>query len=173
MFAVHLQEPPGGGMPPLAVITSYVLYAYSAELQLLARQALNTFAILQVGACKGKVLPSHSYFVHHYHHNALKCSEHITEDTCDKLEWRRHISASASARHPNRVQLRDHCRLESTVCDPLMGSIGRCQRRMLFEVNILFCRLCTVNVGRSDASKCVRRSVWSIGSLTLPPSIFI
>jgi hypothetical protein len=36
-------------MPPLAVITSYVLYAYSAELQLLARQALNTFAILQVG----------------------------------------------------------------------------------------------------------------------------
>jgi hypothetical protein len=39
-------------MPPLGVITSYVLYAYSAELQLLARQALNTFAILQVRACK-------------------------------------------------------------------------------------------------------------------------
>jgi hypothetical protein len=35
-------------MRPAAVITSYVLYAYSAELQLLARQALNTFAILQV-----------------------------------------------------------------------------------------------------------------------------
>lgn len=43
-----MQEPPGGGMRPAAVITSYVLYAYSAELQLLARQALNTFAILQV-----------------------------------------------------------------------------------------------------------------------------
>jgi hypothetical protein len=45
---VYVQEPPGGGMRPAAVITSYVLYAYSAELQLLARQALNTFAILQV-----------------------------------------------------------------------------------------------------------------------------
>jgi len=43
------QEPPGGGMRPAAVITSYILYAYSAELQLLARHALNTFAILQVG----------------------------------------------------------------------------------------------------------------------------
>lgn len=37
-------------MRPAAVITSYVLYSYSAELQLLARQALNTFAILQVCA---------------------------------------------------------------------------------------------------------------------------
>lgn len=48
VVAVCVQEPPGGGMRPAAVITSYVLYAYSAELQLLARQALNTFAILQV-----------------------------------------------------------------------------------------------------------------------------
>lgn len=35
-------------MRPAAVITSYILYAYSGDLQLLARHAFNAFALLQV-----------------------------------------------------------------------------------------------------------------------------
>jgi hypothetical protein len=44
-----LQDPPGGGLSPAAVIASYATYPYAIHLPLLAVEALNAFAILQVG----------------------------------------------------------------------------------------------------------------------------
>jgi hypothetical protein len=43
-----LQDPPGGGLSPAAIIASYATYPYATHLPLLAVEALNAFAILQV-----------------------------------------------------------------------------------------------------------------------------
>jgi len=43
-----LQDPPGGGLSPAAVIASYAAYPYAVHLPLLALHALHAFAILQV-----------------------------------------------------------------------------------------------------------------------------
>jgi hypothetical protein len=50
LWPLCLQDPAGGGLSPAAIIASYVTYPYAThcDLNLLAVEALNAFAILQV-----------------------------------------------------------------------------------------------------------------------------
>lgn len=52
------QDPPGGGLSPAAIIASYATYPYATHLPLLALEALNAFAILQVSPAVVETLQS-------------------------------------------------------------------------------------------------------------------